>query len=212
MASTTSRLPTSIRAILSALPPRQALPIQAHRPTRKWKEIEPLRKWGVVKGDIVQVIAGTDRGLQAVVKEVVRAKNSVIVEGAKMRVRYLRPTPNARGKMYKGESLIHVSNVALVDPVSKKPTRISYRFTADGLKVRVAKKSGVVIPKPANLNQRQERPSFTSPLDTAPEDVLLNTYQQELEALKAKKANPTPEEPAPAKTKKSKKNKTVVSE
>jgi large subunit ribosomal protein L24 len=111
------------------------------------------------KGDLVQVITGAtqarggDRGKQGKVLEVFADKNRVIVEGVNFVTKHVRVGQTQRGTKTGGietqEASIHVSNVALIDPKSKKPTRVGFReevIEKDGIKktvrIRYAKKSG----------------------------------------------------------------------
>jgi len=113
----------------------------------------------IKKGDLVQVITGAkqarggDRGKQGKVIEVIVEKNRVVVEGVNFVTKHVRVGQTQRGTKTGGieqhEASIHVSNVALVDPKSKKPTRVGFRedtVTKDGVsktvRVRYAKKSG----------------------------------------------------------------------
>ena len=113
----------------------------------------------IKKGDLVQVITGAkqsrggDRGKQGKVIEVLVEKNRVVVEGVNFVTKHVRVGQTQRGTKTGGieqhEAPIHVSNVALVDPTSKKPTRVGFRedtVTKDGVsktvRVRYAKKSG----------------------------------------------------------------------
>ena len=113
----------------------------------------------IKKGDLVQVISGRsqarggDRGKQGKVLEVIVAENRVVVEGVNFVTKHVRVGQTQRGSKTGGiethEASIHVSNVALVDPESKKPTRVGFRIetvTKDGVektvRVRYAKKSG----------------------------------------------------------------------
>ncbi|MTE23522.1 MULTISPECIES: 50S ribosomal protein L24 [Microbacterium] len=117
----------------------------------------------IKKGDLVQVITGAtqerggDRGKQGTVLEVLG--NRVIVEGVNYITKHNRVGQTQRGTKTGGietfEAPIHVSNVAIVDPETKKPTRVGYRVeeqVKDGVKktvrVRVAKGSGTDIPDP----------------------------------------------------------------
>ena len=75
-----------------------------------------------------------------------------------------------------------MSNVSLLDPESGKPTRIRYGFLEDGTKVRVAKKSGALIPKPDRSNltyMNRTKNKQPGPNDTKAEDVLEKTYKGE---------------------------------
>ena len=111
------------------------------------------------KGDLVQVISGPtqarggDRGKQGEVLEVLREENRVLVQGINFVTKHVRVGQTQRGTKTGGietvEAPIHISNVALVDPETKKPTRVGHRVeeqTKDGVKrtvrVRYAKKSG----------------------------------------------------------------------
>jgi len=113
----------------------------------------------IKKGDLVQVITGKkqdkggDRGKQGKVLDVLVEQNRVIVEGVNYVTKHSRVGQSQRGTKTGGietmEAPIHISNVALVDPSSKKPTRVGHRVevqTKDGVKrtvrVRYAKKSG----------------------------------------------------------------------
>jgi large subunit ribosomal protein L24 len=113
----------------------------------------------IKKGDLVQVITGKkqdkggDRGKQGKVLEVLPDQNRVIVEGVNYVTKHNRVGQSQRGTKTGGietmEAPIHISNVALVDPSTKKPTRVGHRVeeqVRDGVKrtvrVRYAKKSG----------------------------------------------------------------------
>jgi large subunit ribosomal protein L24 len=109
----------------------------------------------IKKGDLVQVISGRrgDRGKQGKVIEVLVDRNRVVVEGVNYVTKHVRVGQTQRGTKTGGiethEASIHVSNVALVDPETKKPTRVGFRtetVTKDGVektvRVRYAKKSG----------------------------------------------------------------------
>ena len=107
------------------------------------------------KGDLVQIISGPsqarggDRGKTGRVIGVDAEKNRVVVEGVNFVKKHNRVGQTDRGTKTGGietvEAPIHVSNVALVDPKTKKPTRVGFRVEhKDGktIRVRYAKKSG----------------------------------------------------------------------
>jgi large subunit ribosomal protein L24 len=102
----------------------------------------------VRKNDLVEVIAGKDKGKRGKVLQVIREKNRVIVQGVNFIKRHTRPNPqrNIKGGIAEREAPLHVSNVMLVDPENDKLTRIGVKTLADGRKVRVAK-SGAVLDK-----------------------------------------------------------------
>ena len=113
----------------------------------------------IKKGDLVQVIPGAkqdrggDRGKQGHVLAVLPETNKVIVEGVNMVTKHVKAGQGDRGERTGGiqtkEAPIHVSNVALVDPNTKKPTKVGFNIKVekDGTKVktRVAKSSGKEI-------------------------------------------------------------------
>jgi large subunit ribosomal protein L24 len=96
----------------------------------------------IKRGDTVVVVSGKEKGKRGEVKEVLPKKNRLVVEGVNERTRHARPTQNNQQGLYTFDAPIDVSNVMLVDPSSGEPTRVGYRFTDSGEKVRVAKKTG----------------------------------------------------------------------
>jgi len=106
----------------------------------------------IKKGDLVVVIAGRDRGQQGRVLEVLTDSDRVVVEGVQRIQRHIKPgtrRDNMEGGIVTIEAPLHISNVMLVDPETKKGTRVGYRteqVEQDGRtrtkRVRVAKRSG----------------------------------------------------------------------
>lgn len=97
----------------------------------------------IKKNDNVIVLTGKDRGRTGTVLEAMPAIEKVLVEGINMKKRHLKGKPGD-GQMVEVPSPINVSNVALVDPKTKKATRVGYKMEGDK-KVRIAKKSGQTI-------------------------------------------------------------------
>lgn len=97
----------------------------------------------IKKGDTVEVITGEYKGTQGRVMSVDREAYRAIVEGVRMVSRHTKPgTANPQGGILKKEAPIHISNLLLVDPKSKKGERIGYRKNDKGKSVRYFKKSG----------------------------------------------------------------------
>ncbi len=94
------------------------------------------------RGDTVVVISGKEKGKRGEVERVIPAKGRLVVNGVNTRTRHARPTQQNQEGLYTFDAPIHVSNVMLIDPDSGEPTRVGYRFTDSGEKVRVSKKSG----------------------------------------------------------------------
>jgi large subunit ribosomal protein L24 len=96
----------------------------------------------IKRGDTVQVISGKEKGKRGEVERIIPAKERVVVRGVNVRTRHSRPSQQNPEGLYTFEAPVHVSNVMLVDPDSGEPTKVGYRFTDSGQKVRVAKRSG----------------------------------------------------------------------
>jgi large subunit ribosomal protein L24 len=96
----------------------------------------------IKRGDTVVVISGKEKGKRGEVERVEPKKERVVVTGVNVRTRHARPSQQNQEGLFTFEAPIHVSNVMIVDPDSGEPTRIRYRFTGSGEKIRVSKKSG----------------------------------------------------------------------
>jgi large subunit ribosomal protein L24 len=100
----------------------------------------------IKKGDRVQVLTGRDKGKRGEVIAVNPTENRALVQGVNMVKRHRKPQGmNQPGGIQEKEAPIHLSNLALIDPKSDKPTRVGFRVLEDGKKVRVAKASGEVL-------------------------------------------------------------------
>lgn len=96
----------------------------------------------IKKGDQVIAISGKDKGRTGTVLEVRPSEDRAIVEGLNIIKRHTKPRPPAEpGGVIEKPAPIHLSNLALVDPETKKPTRVRIE-TVDGKRVRVAARSG----------------------------------------------------------------------
>ena len=100
----------------------------------------------IKKGDQVHVLTGRDKGKRAEVISVNPETGRALVRGVNMVKRHQKPQGmNQPGGIIEKESTIDLSNLALVDPKSGKPTRVGFAVLADGKKVRVARPSGEVL-------------------------------------------------------------------
>ena len=105
-----------------------------------------MSRLNIKKGDTVYVLSGEDKGQQGRVLSVQAAKQRAIVEGINIVSKSTKPSAkHPQGGIVKMEAPIHISNLALIDPKSGKPTRVGYRVNEKGEKVRYAKKSGEEI-------------------------------------------------------------------
>jgi large subunit ribosomal protein L24 len=101
----------------------------------------------IKKGDHVVVVAGRDRGRDGTVIAAYPELSKVLVQGVNMVKKNTKVThQGVRGAKEGGivhqEAPIHVSNVQLIDPDTKKAARVGYRFDEDGRKIRVARPGG----------------------------------------------------------------------
>ena len=100
----------------------------------------------IKKGDRVQVLAGRDKGKRGEVLAVNPTEDRALVQGVNVVKRHRKPQGmNQPGGIQEKEAPIHLSNLALIDPKSDKPTRVGFKLLDDGKKVRVAKPSGEVL-------------------------------------------------------------------
>ena len=102
------------------------------------------QKFKVKKGDEVVVLAGKDKGKKGKILRIITDEARVIVAGVNMIKRHTKPSRDTAGGIVAKEASLHVSNVALVDPKSGKPTRVGYKVE-NGTKTRIAKRSGEAV-------------------------------------------------------------------
>jgi len=102
-------------------------------------------KLKIRKGDRVKVITGRSKGKVGDVLRVLPEENRVVVSGVNVIKRHTKPSRTESGGIIEREAAIHVSNVALLDPKSDKPTKVGFKFLEDRRKVRFARASGETI-------------------------------------------------------------------
>ncbi|VAH92766.1 unnamed protein product [Triticum turgidum subsp. durum] len=94
--------------------------------------------------------------------------------------KHIKQGEGQTGGIFSMEAPLHVSNVQVIDPVTGKPCKTTYKYLPDGTKVRVSRgmnASGAVIPRPEILKERKKpRPTSHGPKDTPIEHVLEKTY------------------------------------
>ncbi|XP_023215387.1 probable 39S ribosomal protein L24, mitochondrial [Centruroides sculpturatus] len=158
---------------------------------RKDYLVEPVI-WTMFRGDKVEILAGKDKGKQGIINYVVKERNWVCVEGLNCDYKYIGKTKNFPGVMVKDERpLLVTSEVALIDPSDEKPTKVKWRYTEDGKKVRVSVRTGYIIPLPLKAFETYDYKSkelyVDQPKDT-PKEVIkeitfipkLMTFEQEI--------------------------------
>ena len=97
-------------------------------------------------GDKVRVIAGSSKGKEGKIVKTLRSENRVIVEGVNIVKKHKKGNGQETGGILEVEAPIHVSNVMIIDPKTKKPTRIGYTIDEkSNKKIRISKKSNEKI-------------------------------------------------------------------
>lgn len=104
-----------------------------------------MTKLKIKKGDKVIVITGRSKGREGTVLKVFPKENKLLVSGVNIVKKHTKPSQTTNGGIISKESTIHVSNVSHIDPKTGKATKVGFKVLQDGLKVRVAKKSGEII-------------------------------------------------------------------
>jgi large subunit ribosomal protein L24 len=99
-------------------------------------------------GDEVIVISGRNRGQTGKVRQVLPQDERVVIEGVNIVIKHLRRGRARQAGRVEVEAPLHVSNVMLLDPDTKQPTRVGVRKNADGKNERYSKKTGKTIPRP----------------------------------------------------------------
>lgn len=113
--------------------------IRSHRNSLRYK-------MKIKKGDTVQVIAGDDKGLVGEVLSTLPEKNMVVVEGANIVTRHIKPkSQGEEGRIEAKEAPIAVSKVMAYSKKESVASRIAFTFTPEGRKVRMLKKTGEIL-------------------------------------------------------------------
>jgi len=100
----------------------------------------------IKKNDDVIVIAGKDKGKRGVITQVL-SNDRVVVENINIIKRHTKPNPNrgVPGGIIEKEASIHISNISLFNPATKKADRVNIKTLEDNRKVRVFKSNGEVV-------------------------------------------------------------------
>jgi len=100
----------------------------------------------VKKGDLVKVLAGKDKGKQGKIIRSIPKEDRVVVEKVNLMKKHQKPTQQyPQGGIIAMEAPLHVSNVMVICPSCKKPTRTGHKFLDNGKKVRQCKHCGAAI-------------------------------------------------------------------
>ena len=102
----------------------------------------------IKKGDKVFIVSGKDKGKEGEVTKIIKTttnQDKALVQGINLVKRHMKPSQDNPGGIISEERPIQISNLMIVDPKTKKPTRVGFKFDKKGNKVRFSKKSGEVI-------------------------------------------------------------------
>ncbi len=103
---------------------------------------KPVYKIRLKKGDKVTVLSGKYKGKTGSVVTTHPAENKVTIEGVNVFKKHVKPNKtHPQGAIIDITKPIWVSKVALLEPTTKKPSRIGYKLSKDGKKVRIYKSS-----------------------------------------------------------------------
>ncbi|XP_039276995.1 probable 39S ribosomal protein L24, mitochondrial [Nilaparvata lugens] len=116
--------------------------------------VEPIRDWSFFKGDRVEILEGKDKGKQGIVNQVIQERNWVYVEGLNTKLKCDNKSKTSLGVYYQDEQpLLVTRDVALVDPSDLQPVGVEWRYTEEGERVRVSKRTGRIIPIPVQAEE-----------------------------------------------------------
>ncbi|KAL3217020.1 hypothetical protein MRX96_032674 [Rhipicephalus microplus] len=155
----------------------------------KHVHVEPI-VWTVFRGDRVEILVGKDKGKQGIVNYIVKERNWVCVEGLNCEFKTVGIGKNMQALKTEMPLLV-TCQVALVDPTDNKPTKVEWRYTEDGEKVRVSVRSGRIIPIPLMAEETYDYKSKSAyaeqPKDTRAKELekitfvpKLMTFEQEI--------------------------------
>jgi large subunit ribosomal protein L24 len=114
----------------------------------KTKQLVPM-KFGIKKGDTVQIMSGKDAGKKGKVLKCLPQEHRVIVEGLNRLKKHSRPTQRnpQSGGIIEIEAPVHISNIMLVCPSCGQTSRLGFERTDDGKRLRICKKCSGKIDK-----------------------------------------------------------------
>jgi len=156
---------------------------EANRPGeyKQRVNVEPIKNWSFFKGDVVEVLAGPDKGKHGLVVMVVEERNWVFVEGLNCEYKTYQETKTFPGMTMKEEKpLLVTTDVKLVDPLDNQPTEIEWRYTEDGTRVRVGVRTGRILPVPMQdeetVDYKRKEQYQAKPKDTEFEALSKETF------------------------------------
>ncbi|XP_015603678.1 probable 39S ribosomal protein L24, mitochondrial [Cephus cinctus] len=152
---------------------------------RKPVLVEPIKDWSIFRGDRVEILVGRDKGKQGIVTQIIRERNWVFVDGLNTHLRRMGKTKDFPGVVVQSEApLLVTTQVSLIDPADLQATKIEWRYTEEGEKVRVSCRTGRIIPIPVSstetVNYKSPKLYKEGAKDTPKEDVQKKTFKATL--------------------------------
>jgi len=98
-------------------------------------------------GDEVVVISGRNKGQKGKVRVNLIDRDRIVIEGVNIVIKHVKRGRARQAGRIEVEAPLHVSNVMLIDPETKQPTRVGIRKGPDGKNERYSKKTGKTIPR-----------------------------------------------------------------
>ena len=101
----------------------------------------------IKKGDEVIILSGKSRGMRGKILKVSSGGSKVVVEGANLMKKHVKPNPNANvpGGIVERETPLHISKVAIYNPITSKADRVFFKVLDSGKKVRCFRSNGEML-------------------------------------------------------------------
>ncbi|GAW83615.1 50S ribosomal protein L24 [Plasmodium gonderi] len=124
------------------------------------KHLDLSKYLNIKVGDLVKVLYGPYKDREGIVLNINPKRNTLIVDGCNMKKSAWNVTNKKTSSIITQEMPIHITNVAILDPISKKPTVVKRRYMMNGECVRISKISGCAMPEPVNKNALKEQNNY----------------------------------------------------
>jgi len=149
----------------------------------------PVKTWSIFKGDLVEVVSGKETGKQAKVTRVDRMYGTLYLEGLRVDGGVTKRASSLHQPRFTTVQFPFLYNhVRLVNPETKQACLVRWKVLENGDRVRYAKDTGTLIPRPTPQIRTKTR--SPSPLETAREDAKRVTYDRHPNYLKAEQKKP----------------------
>jgi len=150
--------------------------------------VEPIKKWYLFPGDMVQILRGKDKGKKGTISYVVQERNWVCVKCLNLDYTLQQRNRNFPGYLIPTEKpLLVPRDVSLIDPDDHNPTQVEWRYDEDGNEVRVSLRTGRIVPLPTKALETRDFAVSSAykeqPKDTHPDEVIKVTFEPQLKTF-----------------------------